>query len=456
MRQREIALMFGLVAIAGCSSNGPSSASGVFPSSAFTGRTTRVEISGDGTSWADGAMVDFGTGVTVSNVTVASPTDVLADIAVDPATATGLHDVTVTSGGTFTLKQAFELRAPVKFAFQGTAAQGGLPYYTITNLDIDNPFDSTTDATGAFANLKVTGPAGVDFTINTVTELSINGRAFIDTDAGAGGPVSVASGASGAQVMSTSATSATIMARSPTPLTAGTLTTGALASIGDSQLYSIAATGTPSLVHVTLSTTDTGARLAGAIFTDTKWATAAGLHAIVTGPATVDFVVADLGTSPGYSFKVTGAGEMLTGIAEGNTDAQNGTIATPLVSAALPGQLTGATLSSANDVDMVKFTVSAGNANKRLHVVTDGGTDPQTDTTVGVVDSTGNTYFTSDPFTGAPGPIDGSDCSFFGCTSLGEDVVSNPLPAGTYFVKIAAGGQYAAAHNSYLAIYWFE
>jgi hypothetical protein len=51
-------------------------------------------------------------------------------------------------------------------------------------------------------------------------------------------------------------------------------------------------------------------------------------------------------------------------------------------------------------------------------------------------------------------PVEGTDCPLF-CTTLGEDVVSDPLPAGTYSIEITGGSMWTTADQSYLAIFWY-
>jgi hypothetical protein len=111
---KKLSLGF-LALVAACANNNSvtPTANGVNPSQSFTGREIRVEVSGDATSWKDGATVSFGDGITVKSVSVASPTDLFADITVADTAALGMRDVVVTSGGTFTLKQAFLLVSPI-------------------------------------------------------------------------------------------------------------------------------------------------------------------------------------------------------------------------------------------------------------------------------------------------------------------------------------------------------
>jgi len=436
--------------ISACGSSTNATASGVFPAQGFTGRQLRVEISGDATDWKDGATVSFGTGVTVGTVTVASPTDVFADITIDPAAAVGPVDVTVTSGGTFTLKQAFELKAPIDIAFSGALAQGGLPLFTITNHDFDNPFDTTTDANGAFTNTTVSGPAKTQFSVNSLTEYTIKGQAFIDLDAAAGA-LSVSSGATN-PITSNLAANIAITARTPMALS-GTAS-GMLSGDGDSQLYSVTASGTPAVVHVNVTPTSSTASFGAAIFTDTTWTHAGGTFLITNAGGTFPIVVGSLSGASNY--QIAGAAEQLTSAPEGANDTANGTAGGALVASALPFMQTGGTLSSASDQDWIKVTIAAGDANKHLHIITNAGTDPNTDTTVAMINSGTNADVLTTAEGGLPPPVDQSDCSLLGCTDLGENVVSDALPVGTYLVKIGAGPAYATTDTAYVVAMWLE
>jgi hypothetical protein len=446
-----ITFALGVAAAAGCGSDVTATASGVFPAQGFVGRSLRVEISGDATKWKDGAVVSFGDGVTVNSVEVASPTDLFAELTIDPGAAAGMRDVTVTSGGAFTLSQAFELVPPVELVVQGNAGQGGLPFFTLINHDVDNPFDTTSDpSTGGYLNLSLSGPAGVDFIINSASELTIHGQAFIDLDASAGA-LSLASGA-GTSMITNQLGNFPVVARTPTVITGPT--DGMIMVSGDSNLYSIAATGTPSFVHVSVTAQDPNAAPGAAVFTDNSWNNVVGLHEILSAPGTVTFLIADVNGGAGYGYTVSAAGEMLNSAAEGANDTTNGTNAGALA-ATLPFRQTGGQLSSATDVDEISFVVTAAEVTagtNHVHVTTDAGADANTDTAVEVVNAAG-TAFTDDGF-GSP-IVDESECGF-GCSSLGEDTVSKALPAGTYYVKITAGLNYATAHKAYVAMLWLE
>lgn len=102
--------------------------------------------------------------------------------------------------------------------------------------------------------------------------------------------------------------------------------------------------------------------------------------------------------------------------------------------------LTNATISSASDDDWIRFTVPAGSAGKKVHVVTAGG-DPQTDTYVEIYADSEATL------------IGESEDSTFH-----EDVVSDPIGSATViFVHIyGSPGFFDPSHSSYIAAIWLE
>jgi hypothetical protein len=432
----------------------------VFPAQGFTGRTLRVEISGDATKWKDGATVDFGAGVTVSAVDVASPTDLFADISIDSMAAPGKNDVTVTSGGKkLTLAKAFELVSPVAITYTGDVAQFGVPNFTINNLDFDNPFDLTQDASsGAYTNLVINGPAGTQFNIGAATQYQLTGQVFIDANATPGG-VSIVSGPSGGTKNVTSVgDTLNVMARTPMPFS--DTATGNFADLGDSEVYGVTASAN-SILHYTLSATAQNAQPGSAILGPGGTWRNDGLgagHAVISGPASI--VVVNLG-GMGYSYTLTGAVEAVTAVAEGAGTANNAPNTAPTV--AVPYELAPATLSSSTDTDYYKVTITAANANKRLHIITDAG-NPQTDTAVDVTNcANANPTSYTDGGTGGTtgaGPIDGSECSFFACTSNGEDVRTLPLAGNkTYCIEIMPGAHgmtWTASASDYTAVWWLE
>jgi Quinohemoprotein amine dehydrogenase, alpha subunit domain III len=446
-----LGLVCGLALLGACGSNNNNNdttdagaitptANGVFPSQGFIGSTLRVEISGDATNWTTGATVDLGDGVTVSNVTIASPTDLFADVAIDPTATPGLHDVTVTSGGTFKLSQAFELQSPISATIVGDLVQGTVVQLTINNLNFGAPFDaSTTPVLG--------GPDGVNFSINSNDEFSIAAFMYIDVTASSGA-ITVSSG----NLLATT-DALTITPRTPVALTSGTAMTGMIAATRDSGLYTLTNTA-GNLLHFSATTTDTNAETFVAVLPASgSWLDELPATYEVGSAGTYYAIVADDSTEANYSFSVLGASEALTTVAEGN-DTTNGVEGTAPAAASLPYEQTPSTLSSAADIDIVKFTVSAADANLSAHIVTSLGSDALTDTAVELVDASGSDYL-DDGFSNVID--DNSDCDLFGdCASLGEDVMSSPLPAGTYYLKVTAGASYTTADKSYSALFWLE
>lgn len=240
------ALFVGLAAMVGCADDPEQSLNGVFPSSGFIGRTLRVEVSGDNASFTDGASLDFGPGVTVGEVTVASPTALFAEITIEPTAPLGTRDVIVHQGDdTLTLAQAFKLESPVAVEFRGTLAQGSVVPFTATNLDLSNLYDSTCGASIfgiclLYTGMQVQTPAGVTAVIDLVEPFRASGTLFVDLDAQAG-DISFVSGpidSPDKQVTSAMGAPTEFAPREPVALTAGTPTTTTVAAPYDSHLYS--------------------------------------------------------------------------------------------------------------------------------------------------------------------------------------------------------------------------
>lgn len=130
--------------------NGAESINGLSPTRAFVGRTLQVSISGNNTEWSETAKpaVDFGAGITVNSVEVASPTALLVNVTVDPSAPAGAREV---KAGEQVFK-GFQVLEPLSAeVVAGDAAQGSKLYVSITNLDfVENPFNTATDQDGAY------------------------------------------------------------------------------------------------------------------------------------------------------------------------------------------------------------------------------------------------------------------------------------------------------------------
>jgi hypothetical protein len=429
-------------AAAGCGTD--STVSGVFPAEGFTGRSMRVEISGDATTWSGSPGVNFGQGVTVSNVTVGSPTSLFADITIGADATPGTRDVTVTGGGTFTLKSSFELKSPIDLAFEGDVAQGGTPYFTITNHDFDTPFDLTQTNSPSGYNFTIDSPTGTNFIVSDATPYQLKGYALIDADA-MGGPLSITSGNMDNQTAFNLGATVDVAARTPTPLT--DMATGMLPKTGDSQLYSVNVTQAPALMRITAKTSSMSGKPVVATLPGGKWDNAGSAAlSIANAAGSVDVVVFDAGTAGGYNFSLANKIELLTTAAEPTTS--NDTPGTALNATALPFMQTGGKLTSATDKDVIKITLTAA-AIVHVHAF---AADDSTDTAVDILSSAAQnpTVLTNYPRT-AGDPVDNGQCIQLFGIPCGEDVTSPMLAAGTYYVVISAGGSYDTSAQDYAA-----
>jgi hypothetical protein len=456
MRKLNIA-SFAVVAAAlvGCADDPEQSLNGVFPSSGFIGRKVRVEVSGDNASFKDGVSLDFGPGVTVSSVSVASPTAIFAELTIADSAALGARDVVANSGSTkLTLKEAFVLQSPVEVEFQGTLAQGSVVSFTALNLDLTKLYDSTCGASIfgiclLYTNMDVVTPTGVTAVVNTVEPFRISGTLFVDIDAMAGdikfvsGPVDNAD----KQVTSAMGKSTDFMARMPTVLAANTASTATVAGAFDSHLYSFDAAAT-SVGRYSASPSDTNAspRIyvlpSSGHFADLV--AAAERPAVITETAGKHFAIyADSSGLSGYSYAMRVNPVQLMGLAEADASGANDTLGTAQNAMANSAILfSNASVSSDTDEDWIRFTVPANSAAKKVRVVT-GGSDTLTDTYVEIWKDA----------TPAPSMIaEGADSGYH------EDVTSPAIgAAATIWVKIyGSPGFFDIAHKNYTAAIWLE
>jgi hypothetical protein len=449
------------VTVIGCGSDdkkNPGDAAGVFPESAFIGRKVRVEITGDLTSWDSSASVSVGTGVTASNLELVSPSAIQVDLTIDPTAAAGKQDVTVTDGAnSFTLPQAFELKAPTDTMVTGTAAQGSVAFLTIAMNDFETPFDATTDDNGNFTNTSVTGGAGTTIQISNITAFSLDAVMLIDVDAPATTAISVTSldPTGMTQITSPVNGSFPIAARTATTVTSGTPAQGMLTDAIGTELFQFTPGTGPAMITASATTANTMANPQLVILTASgHWSDGfqivpvtdifggvirEAFGAIEETPTPLYGVYFDNSGQMGYPFTVNAKSTTLTPANEVTTAND-----TPAQAQAFAGTkaplLKTATLSADTDVDYLKFTVAAGDVGKKVHVITTG--DSMTDALVEVFTSPNGTTLTS-----LGGPSDDFDFQ--------EDWTTPAIPTGTttIFVKISASQQgfFDPAHNTYEA-----
>ncbi|HEY6036167.1 MAG TPA: hypothetical protein VIV58_17950 [Kofleriaceae bacterium] len=409
----------------------------VFPASGYVGRTMKVVLAGNDTTFDTSSTVSFGTGVTVSAITVTGPDSLEATLKIDPTAALGKVDVAVTTAGkTISLPQSFELDAPVEAAASGTFEQGSLDAITITNKDLLNPFDTTTDANGNFTNVTVTsGDPSVRLTVSNVTESEITLNALIDVNATTTGAITIQSGS----LMSP------VSAVAVAPRTAQVITPGTPANFtvaGNGSLLQVTADAA-GLLNLELTTTDTmmasnpGFALLPA---SGKWSDLIVVHenfaanAPAGGMALDNRVVAagdkfylvslELGLfgAPGYMATINAKTVSLAGL---TTVADTGDNSTPAKAQALTGTVAefDGTLTDKTDVDCFKVTTAV---NKKIHVYTTDD-DGKTDSIAQIFANATQTTLTT------PAPINASDDADYG-----DDMVTASLAAGTRAICVSA------------------
>ena len=390
------ALASSVVALAGfaaCGGGDAGDVAGVFPEAGFIGRTTRVEISGDATSWDATTKVALGAGVTVSNIEVISPSALQADLTIDPTAAPGKQDVVITDGGdTLTLAQSFELQAAFTAVADPNFEQGGFGTVNITNLDLLHPFDLTTDAQGTLTNITVTAEAGnVQASVVAATAESATLSFAIDVDATTTGKLTIMNN-DGTSTVTTVVDPIAVAPRTPTVLTIGT---GADFTVSpNGALFEITAADA-GLLHIDMTTTDMSAFLPGFIMLPAsgKFSEALISHVNFFGAAALDnrtvapgdkfyLVALEFAGTPGYMATFNSKTISLTGV---TPVADTGDNTTPVKAQAMTGVLAefDGILTDNADVDCVKIPMAA---NKKMHVFT---TDENgsSDTVVEIFDS---------------------------------------------------------------------
>jgi Quinohemoprotein amine dehydrogenase, alpha subunit domain III len=224
------------------------SISGVIPGEAFVGREAEVVVQGSNTAWSEGVQADFGPGITVNSVSVASPTALLVSITADPGAPLGNRDISV---GDLTFASGFKLVPPIKISVQGLIAQGSISIIRAQNLDFANPFDSSS----LDNNLAVAGEGSIA-QVEVVEPYVLEMILLADVDA-AGGPqtLEIFSGPPDKRVSYFFPGAFDMVERQPMPLSSGQPATNTVDHPFESLLYSIAPGEDLSLVTASTSST---------------------------------------------------------------------------------------------------------------------------------------------------------------------------------------------------------
>jgi hypothetical protein len=433
-------LALALAASVGCGGDGDKSISGVIPGEVFVGRSADVLIVGNNTEWGEGVAVNFGAGITVGAITVASPTALMVNITADASTELGTRDVVVThDGDSLSFEGAFQLTSPVRLAIQGTLAQGSIAMVKVQNLDFANPFDTTTTGDGFFTpleyvNIVAATPNGVEALIQSVDAYSIEMLVLTDVDATAGAQdLEILSGPVGFEQSFRYPGGFAVEAREAIALSPNAPYTGSVGGPFESQLYSISLTDIAIVTAATFSdepNTSSAFALLPASGSFAQMVNYTSQITLVTDD-TYYLVYWDGSGASGYSYQI---GARVEAVAHTLAEAEpNDTIPEAQESEDLPFVLSGATIADIDDEDWVRITAVEADVGKRINVITYGG--PYTDTKVSV--HLGN------------GDLLGTVSSDF---DWHENHSSAAIPAaGDYFVKIFASdaGYYDPAYSNY-------
>lgn len=429
----------------GASANGTPSVSGVAPTAAFLGRTLDVLVSGYATSWSDATTVDFGAGIDVTAVSVASPTALEVTLAIAPDAPVGARDITVTdgSGAPQVLAGVFDVGSPLHITASGSLAQGSLIAVKARNLDFATPFDATYTGDGFFTPIVYTNIAlpvldGVDVQLNSVGEYEIDYLLLPDVGATPGPlDLTIESGPAGSTVSFPAPAALELAARAPIAVTPATPGSATLAEVGDSVLFGYTPTAGLRIVDFTASATPaTDATpaayflpMSGKVLDFFSYAPAMTMAIDSTDPYYALFV--DGGGVAGYTAGLALAETSAAGSVE--ADVPNGNPTTPDVLASLPHVVRGATLQNVDDHDYFRVTTGAGDAGLKLRVQT-VGMDRYTDTVVAIWSANGQNLFA--------GPSD--DAAYL------DELTSGAVAASTsYLVEVFASSWFQTAHKPY-------
>lgn len=430
---------------AGSNAVGTESVSAITPARAFLARTIDVEIAGFGTNWSDTAAptVDFGAGITVKKVTVASPTGLLVNIQVGKTAATGPHDVTVSAGGKKDVfKGAFRVDSPMTATLTGTVAQGSVIIGHLTGKDLSTPFDTTTQGDGFFTpitypNLNFTPANGVDVSVSSASIYGVDFLMLADVTAPTAAQTLELQSGAGTPDDFPLPNAFTLAARTGKPVTFGTPLQGNAQKPYDSELYTVTPTAASlALIDLAVTSTVSGAKPALVLlpksgkFVDLiKFA---ATHTVVSNSADPYYAIFWDNTGTTGAYTITSKSTPAIGAAVAANSTTKGAAQT---AASLPYVMQNGTLASATDQHWVKYTAVAADVGKKFHVVTYDN-DKMTDTLVDVQTATG---------TSLGGPS--SD------TGYHEDFKSSPITAaGDHYIIVSASPQgYNAAHKTFNA-----
>ena len=411
------------------------SISGVIPGDVFVGRDVNVLIVGSDTAWGEGVTVDMGEGITVNDITVASPTALMVHITTSPEAALGPRDVSVDG---LQFAAGFELVSPLKTIVQGNFAQGSVTVIRVQNLDFNNPFDTTAVGDGVFdpfEYINIEASVGRDtFTDVSLVEPYVIEMVVLTDVLAEVGPrtLEILSGPFDQETSYRFTGAFDLLERQPIPLTSGEPVDGTINQRYESLLYSI----TPSDMSIVQASSSADLPIASPNF---AFLPASGKFSQLISFSTnislvtdeVHYLVYwDNTGSVAYPFQVSvDSNAIAASVLEVEPNNSRGQAA--LVDA-MPAVVEGSALGFLEDQDWVRFDLTAEDLGegKIIHALT-YGQDRQTDTVLTLF--RGNTML-----------AESSDSVYL--DDVYSDEVTQP---GAYYVRVTASTLYTEDHDQY-------
>lgn len=419
-------------ALVSCGGEGDESIGGVIPGEVFVGRSVEVLIVGSNTEWTDNETVSLGEGVTVVDVTAASPTALLVQATIEPDAVLGARDVAV---GELTYASGFEVISPIEVTVQGTVAQGSISMLRIQNRDFANPFDTTSLQPGRFEHIQIAVGEGIFLDLSSVAPYALEMIVLVDVDAPSGmRDINVLSGPPGQARSFLLPDAFGLSEREAIPLVTGQPAAGMITRPFDSALYSV------SPEQLSIVSTWVTAESPNAAPNMVLLPSSGSFGDLIPTMGRTTFVTDDLhyvvywdnGGGTNYTFNVGGdANAIITAVAEAEP---NNSRAQAIALDGTPGVVETSSLPEEDDVDWVRLDLTAETLGdgKVIHALT-YGEDELTDTVLTL-------------FRGSNQLAESPDSNFQ------EELFSSPITEpGTYYLRVTASeaGFYDPEHSAY-------
>lgn len=349
----------------------------ITPARAFPDRSVVLQVSGVNTHFKDGTRVRLDDPeITVGRVTIGSSGYLSAELRLGARARLGAHDVTIetaTPAGPEApqLKGSFSVVPSLVAEAQGntSAPQGGLVDFNVRSIDRDNPPVGAAAVGGDVRALYVSALGGRAVGYGLVDALAAPGglALWLSYDGGGGKLAYVLDPGDPAAPKAT--------ARTPTPLTLGTLLGGqALAMPRTSNLYQLSTEGDGALLQLTFNTSgglSTGTVVGAVAPASGRWSDGQFFYASTNGAVQTALALggkkgahylavlpASLGGGMDFGYSLLARADTPRTVSLKESDASPDTPMAPLATVVLdaPAVSSDAALESAGDLDHVRFT----------------------------------------------------------------------------------------------------